>query len=55
MAASGAQVTMVQLDAAAAAYRVSLIAPWIENLKAWGMLSGLSLFLIPVTVPLMSK
>jgi uncharacterized protein len=53
MAASGAQVTIEQLRAAAEAYRAGGTAPWIENLKAWGTLAGFSLFLIPVTVPLM--
>lgn len=53
MAANAPQVTMEQLNAAVAAYKVGGAAPWIENLKAWAMLQGLSLFLIPVTVPLM--
>ncbi len=53
MAASSPQVTMETLGAAVAAYKASFAAPWIENLKAWLMLASLSLFLIPVTVPLM--
>jgi len=53
MQASSPQVTMETVNAAVAAYKTSLAAPWIENLKAWLMLAALSLFLIPVTLPLM--
>lgn len=53
MAANAPQVTMEQLNAAVAAYKAGGGAPWIENLKAWGLTAALSLALIPVTVPLM--
>jgi uncharacterized protein len=53
MVANSPQVTMETLNAAVAAYKSSIAAPWIENLKAWLMLAALSLFLIPVTIPLM--
>lgn len=52
-AANQPQVTMETVNAAVAAYKTSFAAPWIENLKAWLMLAMLSLFLIPVSVPLM--
>ncbi len=53
MAANMPQISMEQINAAVAAYKVSAVAPWIENLKAWSTLASMSLFLIPVTVPLM--
>ncbi|QTN20033.1 DUF418 domain-containing protein [Brevundimonas sp. AJA228-03] len=53
MAAGSPQVTMEQINAAVAAYQVGGMAPWIENLKAWATLAVMSLFLIPVSVPLM--
>ena len=53
MQANSPQVTRETLEAAVAAYQAGLAAPWIENLKAWLMLAMMSLFLIPVTVPLM--
>ncbi|MES2860465.1 MAG: DUF418 domain-containing protein [Pseudomonadota bacterium] len=53
MAAAGPQITPEQLSAAVAAYKVSALAPWIENLKSELLLQSLSLTLLPVTVPLM--
>jgi uncharacterized protein len=53
MAAGGSGVTMDQVNVAVAAYKQGGAAPWIENLKAWGMAQGVSLVLIPVTIPLM--
>ncbi len=53
IAANTPTVTMQQIEVAVAAYKVSPVAPWIQNLKAWVTLAGMSVFLIPVTVPLM--
>ncbi|MBX9708572.1 MAG: DUF418 domain-containing protein [Caulobacteraceae bacterium] len=52
-AANQPQITMETVNAAVAAYKTSFAAPWVENFKAWLMLAMLSLFLIPVTIPLM--
>lgn len=45
--------TPEQVDATIAAYRAGWPGGLIENLKAWALLQGLSLFLIPVTLGLM--
>jgi uncharacterized protein len=46
-------LTMEDIDAAVAAYKAGFAAPWVENFKAWVLGATLSLFLIPVSVPLM--
>ena len=51
--AGQAGVTVKDILATVDAYRAGGAGPWIENAKAWLMVQGLSLFLIPVTVPLM--
>ncbi|WP_396594741.1 DUF418 domain-containing protein [Brevundimonas sp. R86498] len=53
MNAGAPQITLEQLNAGVAAYTAGGGAPWIENLKAWGLMLAISLTLIPVTVPLM--
>ncbi|MBU1348188.1 MAG: DUF418 domain-containing protein [Alphaproteobacteria bacterium] len=47
------QVTMEQVQTAVAAYKTGGAAPWIENLKSWGVLAAASVFFIPVSLPLM--
>lgn len=49
-AANMPQVTQAQIEAAVAAYKAGYFMP---NLTSWAMAVGFSLFLIPVTVPLM--
>lgn len=46
------QVTQADVLATVAAYGAGAGA-WIENAKAWAMAQGASVFMIPVTVPLM--
>ena len=53
MQTNSPQVTMEAVNAAVAAYQGSFAAPWIENVKAWLTLATLSVFLIPVSIPLM--
>lgn len=46
------QVTQAEVMATVAAYGVGAGA-WVENAKAWAMAQGVSIFLLPVTAPLM--
>lgn len=51
-AAGGPQATAEQISAVIEAYRV-VPGMWIENAKSWVLVQGASVFLLPVTVPLM--
>ena len=51
--AEQAGVTVQDILATVDAYRAGVAGPWIENAKAWLMVQGFSLFLIPVSIPLM--
>ncbi|GAA0639523.1 DUF418 domain-containing protein [Brevundimonas lenta] len=51
--AGQAGVTAQTILATVEAYHASASGAWIENAKAWMMVQGFSLFLVPVTVPLM--
>ncbi len=53
MAEGGPQVDTASIVATVERVRGDWGAAMLENLKAWGMLQGFSLFLIPVTLPLM--
>lgn len=52
MEAGQPKVSTEDVMATVAVYKAG-IGPWVENAKAWLMLQGMSLMLIPVSVPLM--